>query len=486
MTSAPDSSAAASILAIGEYVPRWRIARSVIGAAMGWARGRSKGGEGARSFAHWDEDALTMAVEACRQALSASQGAAPEALMLASTSMPFADRSNAGLVREALNLGSGIMLADLAGSRRSATTALAEVLQSPGNALRLLCASECVDTQPGSDNEADTGHAAAAVLTGAGPGLATLRAAGRLHEDFLDQYRMSDQRFDYTLEARWQTDAGIRKQLQTLIKATLDEAGLDAAEADWLLLPFNARVAKTVAKDCGLATAFRPDGLVGELGRCGAAQPLLMLSRVLREASPGQHIVLVGAGQGFDVLVLEVTATAPAALSAPLRFEENYLRYLGMRGLLDIDNGIRAERDNRSSQSAAYRRHAELNGFIGGRCPDCSMLQFPMAAICVHCHSTQPQQRESLAALTGEVNSFTEDWLAYTPRPPLIFGNVHFAGKANVLMEFTDFEAGELKAGQAVRMAFRIKDFDPKRGFRRYFWKPAPMQEKVDMGPYRG
>jgi hypothetical protein len=25
-----------------------------------------------------------------------------------------------------------------------------------------------------------------------------------------------------------------------------------------------------------------------------------------------------------------------------------------------------------------------------------------------------------------------------------------------------------------VRMAFRIKDFDEKRGFRRYFWKAVP------------
>ena len=398
MTSANNSSAPASILAVGEYVPRWRIGRSVIGAAMGWARGRNKAGEGTRSFAHWDEDALTMAVEACREALAASSGCVPEALFLASTSAPFADRSNAGLMREALNLSSGIMLADLAGSRRCATTALGEALKLPGDAVRLLCASECVDTRPGSDMEADTGHAAAAVLTGPGPGLATLKAARHMHEDFLDQYRMSDQRFDYTLEARWQTDAGIRKQLQTLLKSTLDEAGLDAAAVDWLLLPFNARVAKTVAKDCGLATAFRPDGLIGELGRCGAAQPLLMLSRVLREASPGQHIVLVGAGQGFDVLVLEVTATAPAAVSAPLRFEENYLRYLGMRGLLDIDNGIRAERDNRSSQSAAYRRHAELHGFTRRALSGLQHAAVSHGGHLCALPRTAPQQRRVLAA----------------------------------------------------------------------------------------
>jgi hypothetical protein len=26
-----------------------------------------------------------------------------------------------------------------------------------------------------------------------------------------------------------------------------------------------------------------------------------------------------------------------------------------------------------------------------------------------------------------------------------------------------------------VRMVFRVKDFDTKRDFRRYFWKPTPL-----------
>ena len=406
--------------------------------------------------------------------------------MLASTSLPFADRSNAGLAREALGLSSAVALADLGGSRRCGSSALVQALQAPVNGSRLVCASECVDTRPGSDGEAETGHGAGAVLVGPGPGLARLKAARQMHEDFVDRYRMSDRRFDYALEARWQRDAGIRKQLQVLVKTALVEAGLAAAAVDWLLLPFAPPSARAVARDCGLGSARDAADLAFEAGLCGSAHPLLMLAWALRRAEPGQHIVLIGAGQGFDVLVLEVTATAPPQARAPRRDEANYSRYLGLRSLLDIDNGMRAERDNRSSQSAAYRRHQDLNGFVGGRCSECGLLQFPRAALCVHCHSEKPQQPESLAPLTGEVNSFTEDWLAFTPRPPLIFGNVHFPGGANVMMEFTDFESGELSAGQAVRMAFRIKDFDPLRGFRRYFWKPAPMLEAPPEGHYHG
>ena len=59
-------------------------------------------------------------------------------------------------------------------------------------------------------------------------------------------------------------------------------------------------------------------------------------------------------------------------------------------------------------------------------------------------------------------------------RPPLVFGNVGFGDGANVMMEFTDVSPGQLEVGLPVEMRFRIKDFDDRRGFRRYFWKPTP------------
>jgi len=46
---------------------------------------------------------------------------------------------------------------------------------------------------------------------------------------------------------------------------------------------------------------------------------------------------------------------------------------------------------------------------------------------------------------------------------------------ANCMLEFTYFEPGQVHVGSAVKLVFRIKDFDPKRHFRRYFWKPAPV-----------
>ncbi len=461
------------LLACEAYLPRWRIERRTMTDAIGWARGRVRPGQGTRSFANWDEDSLTMAVEAARSALQAVPGFIPRRFELASTSLPFADRSNAGIAREALVLPADTIISEAAGSRRAATTALAQAW-STGQAT-LLGASDCVDTQPGSEGETELGHGAAAAILGEGDPLAELLAWKSHSEDFVDRYRQADRRFDYRLEVRWARDAGVRKPLAILLADTLDQAGLASADVDWFLSPFTEAVTATVVKDSGLEGAKVLREPEVRDGLCGTAQPLLLLAGALRHAAPGDTMLMVGAGQGFDALLLRVRRTAPPAPAWPEpRVEDNYTRYLGIRGLLDIDGGLRAERDNRTAQAASARRHEQLHGLLGGRCSACGKLQFPMAERCVHCHGEDTQQAESMAGMAGQVNSFTEDWLAWSPRPPLIFGNVHFPGSANIMMEFTDFEAGELQTGQPVRMAFRIKDFDDRRGFRRYFWKPAP------------
>ena len=86
------------------------------------------------------------------------------------------------------------------------------------------------------------------------------------------------------------------------------------------------------------------------------------------------------------------------------------------------------------------------------------------------------QAEERLADVVGRVKSFTEDWLAYTPSPPLPYGNVDIGEGGNIFMEFTDIEPGELAVGLPVRMVFRIKDVDRVRHFHRYFWKATPVR----------
>jgi uncharacterized OB-fold protein len=59
--------------------------------------------------------------------------------------------------------------------------------------------------------------------------------------------------------------------------------------------------------------------------------------------------------------------------------------------------------------------------------------------------------------------------------PPNHYGMVVFDEGGRIMMDFTDVEQGTVDSGMDVRLVFRIKDIDEKRGFRRYFWKAVPV-----------
>ncbi len=475
------------ILSFGAYVPTLRVPRSAIAEAMAWAVPALKGlAKGERAVANWDEDSVTLAVEAARNCLAGS-AAVPAQIQLASTTLPFADRSNSGIVADALLCDDFTTTEDLSGSRRAATSALVRLGLNPGPRATLLLAADCRDAKPGSVQEMNYGHGAAALLLGEGQVIATIAGAASLHDDFVDQYRAADSTYDYALEERWVREEGYNKIVPKVVRAALANAHLEISEIHRVVFPASAGIGKGVAKAIKANPDLFVDPLLTNCGDCGAAQPLLILAHALETAVPGEKILVIGFGQGADAIVIETTpylaelqrTHGPSRYLAQKRLCRNYAMFLSLRNQLDVDFGLRAERDNRTSQSAFYRRRKDITGMVGARCSACNTLQFPRSQVCVKCGAMETQQDESLSGLLGRVKSYTEDWLAYTPLPPYIYGNVEFAGGANCMLEFTDFEPGQVQVGSTVRMVFRIKDFDAKRHFRRYFWKPAPILNEL-------
>lgn len=469
------------ILSYGAYMPPIRLSREAIFDAVGWAVPGLRGlAAGERAVANWDEDAVTLAVEAGRDCLAGIDTDVAQ-LNLASTTLPFADRSNSGIAADALLLDNPIVTADLAGSRRAATSALASLSQS--TATTLLLTADCRDTQPGSVQEMQYGHGAAAILAGAGNVVAEFVATASHHEDLVDQYRAADAEYDYALEERWVREEGYFKIVPAVIEEITAAAGIAAGDIEHVVLHGSSGTVRGLSKRLGIDIKRFVDPLAGSCGDCGSAHPLIMLAQTLSKAAPGDRILVVGFGQGADAVLLQTTPQLSAiqANRGPQRYlnrrrpTDNYTYFLSLRNQLAIDFGLRAERDNRTALSAYYRKRRDIGSMLGGRCRECNTLQFPRSVICVKCNAQDSQDPESMSGMIGRVKSFTEDWLAYTPSPPIIYGNVEFQDGANIMLEFTDFDAGQVKVGDPVRMVFRIKDFDSKRNFRRYFWKPAPL-----------
>ena len=119
------------IVSYGGYVPRLRINRASIHRHIGWlAPAVVTVAQGERSMCNWDEDSLTMAVAASRDCLDGLDRRRIDGLYLASTTLPYADRLNAGIVATALNLRHDISTADFASTLRAGTSALVTACES--------------------------------------------------------------------------------------------------------------------------------------------------------------------------------------------------------------------------------------------------------------------------------------------------------------------------------------------------------------------
>jgi 3-hydroxy-3-methylglutaryl CoA synthase len=474
------------IRSFGAYLPRLRLERAAIVEAMGWAAGLRAGKpHGARSYCAWDEDALTMAVEAARDCLAGRDRSGVAALVFASTTHPFADRCNAGVVAEALDLAQSLRTTDGAGHQRAGVAALLDALRNAriDGQRTLVVAAERRVAKAGSEQEARFGHGATAALVGAGPDLAAeYVAAASMRADFVDHFRGADAEYDYAYEERWIRDEGYLALMPRAIEAAL--GSIAARDVKCLLVQGPQRFASAVAKAVGIRAEAIPADLHAECGDIGVAHPLLLLGAALEKAQVGDLIVLASFGQGCDVVVLRATGRAPSAgrgASGSLATgvpNRDYVRFLANCGLVDVDWGIRAERDNRTAQPAAWRHHRDVTAFFGGQCRACGTVQFPLARACVNpgCRAFDTQDPVQLAEKLGRVKTYTEDWLAVTRSPPHVYGNVELEGGGNVFIEFTDVRPGEVSVGQPVRFVFRVKDFDGVRGFRRYFWKATPVR----------
>jgi uncharacterized OB-fold protein len=329
------------------------------------------------------------------------------------------------------------------------------------------------------------GDAGAALALGKDKVIAKLIGSHSVTLDFVDHFRGENEEFDYGWEERWIRDEGYTKIVPAALKALFEKTGVAASDIAHFILPCPfAKLDQTIAKQSGIDPAKTRDNLAATVGDSGAAHALLMLVHTLEQAKPGEKILVAQFGQGCDAAIFEVTKDI-AELSkrngvtgalARRREETNYLRYLAFNGLIELEKGMRAEVDKKTALTVQYRKRDMLMGLVGGKCRVCGTAQFPRTRICVNpnCQEVDSQDPYGFADQPASVLSWSADFLTYSMDPPSHYGMVTFAEGGRFLSDITDVEQGQVDSGMKVRMAFRIKDFDPKRGFVRYFWKAVP------------
>lgn len=474
------------ITGYGGYIPRLRIPRAAIAAAHQWMAPSLRGlGKGHRAFCSWDEDSVTMAVEAARDALDQRPRGHLGSLYLASTTLPYADLQHSTLVASALDLNSSIRTQDIAHSQRAGVSTLLNALDA-GKGEALVIASDQPRGKPASVQEISYGASAAAFTLGSEGVIAELLGSASQSVFFVDHFRSAGEAYDYVWEERWIRDEGYLKLVPEAVRQALGDASIGCAEVKHFILASPLKgVASAVAKKLGIAAEAVVDALDADVGYSGVAHPLLMLAHSLEQAAPGDILVVVGFGQGSDVLVLRATDAivsfkprrGVSGSLADALVQDAYLRFLSYGNGIELEWGMRAEKNTKTALTDQYRSQNQLASFKAGRSPD-GTVQFPQLPYSVKPGEPAPRSQFEDVPLYDEpakVLTYTADWLTYHPAPPLYVGFVQFDNGARLLMETVDVGPGGLDVGTPLRMVFRIKDIDKTRGYARYFWKATPI-----------
>ncbi|WP_419825757.1 zinc ribbon domain-containing protein [Sphingomonas sp.] len=472
------------ITALGVYVPQPRMDRRVIAEAHSWAFKALAGeAKGEKAFCDFDEDALTMAVEATRAAVGRTERDRFDRLVLASVTLPFAEPSNSGMLAATLALSDTVAVTDATGSVRAGSSALLQALEA-GDQATLVVASDNLRSKPASVQEMRYGSAAVAIAVGDTDVIARYLGGVSITRPLVERFRLADRDFDYGWEERWIREEGYLKIMADAVKGMLQDKDIANDRVRYLLVaPGVAGAGAAMAKRIGLNDVQLIEEPQRACGHAGTAAPFLQLAIALERATPGDVIVLANLSYGCDVLAFEVTdavaafqAVAPAtAALGRKRLETAYLKYLAFTGGIEPDWGMRSEFDPKTSLTQAYRVSEQLTAFVAGKCTNCGTVQFPVLAACVSCASTAPPLPHPLADEPAKVATFTADWLSFTISPPIHVGLMQFESGARVFMEVADVAPNDLlPVGASVRMVFRRKDEDKLRGYVRYFWKAAP------------
>ena len=201
--------------------------------------------------------------------------------------------------------------------------------------------------------------------------------------------RSADAEYDYAYEERWIRDEGYLALMPRAISAALGSIAPASVSTCSCRgrndLPRPWPRPRGIAPRPSLATCTRTAATPASPTRCCCSAPRSERARA------GDSSCVAGFGQGCDVVVLRATgprarqraAVRSGALASGVPNRE-YVRFLSNCGLVDVDWGMRAERDNRTAQPAAWRRHRDVTAFVGGRCRTCGTVQFPLARACVN------------------------------------------------------------------------------------------------------
>jgi 3-hydroxy-3-methylglutaryl CoA synthase len=467
------------IKSFGAYIPVYRLSASELARAWG-----GRGGRGEIAVANYDEDSITMAVEAAIDCLNGMDLAIPDGLYFASTTPPYSEKLSASIVAAATDLRDELFTLDIGNSLRSGTGAVKAACDAikGGSAKNILVtAADCRLAPPASEFESVFGDGAAAFLIADEDVAVAIEDSYSISSDFVDVWKRAEDPYIRTWEDRFILEHGYREKLGIAISALLKKTGLSVKDfAKVVYYAPDARSHQRMIKQLKLAPEQVQAPMFDAVGNTGAAFAPMMLVAALEEAKPGDRILWANYGDGADAFVLQVTDQIEKVrgrrgikrhLESKMQIH-NYEKYVRFRNLMQ------GEADRRpqyiSSLPMIWRDRKQVLPLHGGRCRNCGNIQFPIQRICAYCQAKDNYEEVRLADKTATVFTFSMDERAVEVDPPRVWTISDFDDGGRIYCTMTDRDTEKIDIGMKVEMTFR--KIHEGAGVHNYFWKCRPVR----------
>jgi hydroxymethylglutaryl-CoA synthase len=339
------------IAGYGAYVPRYRLPGKEISRV--WTEGNTPPLVAEKSVPGLDEDVITMAIEAARNALAraCADGCEIGAVWVGSESHPYAVKPSSTVVGEAIGASPHLLAADWEFACKAGSEAMQAAIGMVGSGMLRYALAIGMDTaqgRPGDALEYTAGAGGGAFLIGpAEDSLAVIEASYSYATDTPDFWRRD--RVQYPSHGQRFTGEPAYFRHVTLAGRALLE-GTGTTPADYRFAVFhqpNPKFPQRAAEMLGFTREqFLPGLLSPQIGNTYAGSALIGLTAVLDQAEPGDRIFVVsfGSGAGSDAFQIAATERLPERrIRAPStaeyvarRKEIDYGVYVRYRGKLKM------------------------------------------------------------------------------------------------------------------------------------------------------
>ncbi len=335
------------IVSCGLYIPRLRIKREEYVKAWGYFSPR---GIEEKAVADFDEDPITMGVEAASNALKSAKLDASEidAVYFASTSPPYVEKGSASTLATALACKNETFTVDVTSTVKAGASALLACLDyvaSRRGRTGLVIAADCPHGDPTSPLEHQFGAAATAmIVTCDSTGAVFEGSFSIMSESIGERFRRNGQSSVTRVDVGPYHDTVADQVIMSCIKGMMSKLNRSPKDYDWLVLQgTDDAKALELSKKLGFEDSKTEQGMISaKIGDTGAASSLLALSRVFVSALSKQHVILCsyGPGSGADgasfVIEGEMKSAAGVGYDDYLAKKEyiDYTTYLKLRRIL--------------------------------------------------------------------------------------------------------------------------------------------------------